>query len=190
MCNQIGPHISVHFSPSFAYYKFILTLFHMVILTFRKEQVQIMKFFVIRYYESIHSILWRVYQLLGNDSVNIFPRKPTRATIGRLSLDNGAVNTLHQQYRLCFPWGPCRGVMKGHRRRDLVKNSSREWRVEFRDPSLLGYELGIELSQVSGISRCRIMAREELGCSKKNSYAIWSDSEIVIHPIHPLPGYD
>jgi hypothetical protein len=34
--------------------------------------------------------------------------------------------------------------------------------VEFRDASLPGYELGIELSLVFGIASGRIMAREEL----------------------------
>jgi hypothetical protein len=38
-------------------------------------------------------ILWRIDPLLGNDSVNTFPREPTSATTGRLLLDNGSVNT-------------------------------------------------------------------------------------------------
>jgi hypothetical protein len=37
--------------------------------------------------------MWRVYPLLINDSVNTFPREPTRARIGRLLLDNGSLNT-------------------------------------------------------------------------------------------------
>jgi hypothetical protein len=39
---------------------------------------------------------------------NTFPQKQTRGTIGDLLLGNGAVNRLCQQYRLCFPWGPCK----------------------------------------------------------------------------------
>jgi hypothetical protein len=49
--------------------------------------------------------------LLGNDSVNTFPREPTRATIGRLLLGNGSVNTpekIQDNIRRCFPWGPPR----------------------------------------------------------------------------------
>jgi hypothetical protein len=65
-----------------------------------------------------------------------------------------------------------------------------KWRVEFRDASLLGYELGsrgIELSRVFGIDSCRIMARKKLGGEKKTSWVISSCSETVINP---LSGYD
>jgi hypothetical protein len=56
-----------------------------------------------------------------------------------------------------------------------IENSSREWRVEFRDVGVPGYELasrGIELSRVFGIGSCRIMAKEELGGAKKTSCVI------------------
>jgi hypothetical protein len=42
--------------------------------------------------------------LLGNGSLNTFPQKQTRGTIGHLLLGNGAVNRLYQQYRMCFLW--------------------------------------------------------------------------------------
>jgi hypothetical protein len=46
--------------------------------------------------------------LLGNGSLNTFPQKQTRGAIGDLLLDNGAAHSFCQQYRLCFPWGPCK----------------------------------------------------------------------------------
>jgi hypothetical protein len=53
-------------------------------------------------------IFWRTEPLLGNDSVNTFPREPTLATIGRLLLRNGSVNTTEKNRdnrRQCLPWG-------------------------------------------------------------------------------------
>jgi hypothetical protein len=73
---------------------------------------------------------------------------------------------------LCFLRRACKVVIK---KSSVEKN----W-VEFRDASLPGYELGskgIELSRVFGIGSCRTMARKELGCEKKTSCVIWSDSE-------------
>jgi hypothetical protein len=49
--------------------------------------------------------------LLSNSPVNTFPLK--RVTkIGSPLLSNGAVNKLRQQYRLCFPLGPCKVVIR------------------------------------------------------------------------------
>jgi hypothetical protein len=60
-------------------------------------------------------VLWRIEPLLGNDSVNTFPREPTRATIGRLLLSKGSVNkpkTIWENGRRCFQWGPPRGYLR------------------------------------------------------------------------------
>jgi hypothetical protein len=54
--------------------------------------------------------------LLGNDSVNTFTREPTRATIGRLLIGNGSINTpktVRDYRRRCFPSGPPRGYIPG-----------------------------------------------------------------------------
>jgi hypothetical protein len=66
-------------------------------------------------------ILWRVYLLLGNDSVNAFTQEPKRSTIGYLLLDNSGVNTPRQQYRVCFLCGSCRGVIKVHSQKTLSR---------------------------------------------------------------------
>jgi hypothetical protein len=50
--------------------------------------------------------------LLGNGSLNTFPRKQTRRTVGALLLDKGAVIRLCQQYRL-FSVG---SVQSGYKR--------------------------------------------------------------------------
>jgi hypothetical protein len=52
-------------------------------------------------------ILWRIDPLLGNDSVNTFPREPTLAIIRRLLLGDLHCNTpktLRDNRWRCFPW--------------------------------------------------------------------------------------
>jgi hypothetical protein len=60
--------------------------------------------------------------LLGNDSVNTFPLEPKRATIGRLLLGNGSVNTpktIRDNIRRCFPWSPPRGYITKSRKGEV-----------------------------------------------------------------------
>jgi hypothetical protein len=86
------------------------------------------------------------------------PATHLHATVGRLLQGNGTVNTLFNKRRRCFPW-------------DLR-------------------QLEGELSRVLEMAAqgdSEEMARRELGCDKKTSRVISSDSETVINP---LPGYD
>jgi hypothetical protein len=130
-------------------------------------------------------VVWRVYPLLGNDSVNIFPRKQTRAnnrtSIARQLISKQAFSTIE---RLCFLHGPCRGVIKGKRRScELVVIRSWESSVEdFICCRELGRVLGMTVE-----GDWEEMARNELGGAKKTSCVIWSDS---VTAINPLPGYD
>jgi hypothetical protein len=65
---------------------------------------------------NVDIVLWRIDQLLGNYSVNIFPREPTRAKIGRLLIGNGLVNTpktIRDNRKRCFLWGPPWGNITG-----------------------------------------------------------------------------
>jgi hypothetical protein len=74
----------------------------------------------------IRIILWRIGSLLGNDSVNIFPRVPTRA-IGRPLLGNESIKkpkTIRDNRRRCFPWGPPWGyIMEVPREQSVIVRS-------------------------------------------------------------------
>jgi hypothetical protein len=132
-------------------------------------------------------ILWRIDPLLSNDLINTFPWEPTRATIGRLLLSKGSVNTpktIRDNRRRCFPWGPSRSYIRVSSKGAVSCQKLREfsWRR-------------VRLSQLSRIwsssgdgSRrwWEEMTRNELDCAK-TSFVIRSYSETVINP---LPGYD
>jgi hypothetical protein len=57
------------------------------------ELLQLRLKFIFKVKESTFIILCRINSLLGNDLVNTFPREQTHATVGRLLLGNGSVNT-------------------------------------------------------------------------------------------------
>jgi hypothetical protein len=101
--------------------------------------------------------------LLGKGSLNTFPQKQTRGTMGDLFLGNRAVNRLCQQHRLCFPWGTCKV--------DIRESSSEA-----------GSSCGRTRVRIEGVQR----STAELP-AKRRLDVFCSYSETVINP---LPGYD
>jgi hypothetical protein len=80
-----------------------------------------------------NDLSWYIDPLLGNDSVNTFPREPTRAKVGRLLLGNGVFNTpkiIRDNRRRRFPWGSLRGCITGSSKGALSCQKLREfsWR--------------------------------------------------------------
>jgi hypothetical protein len=65
--------------------------------------------------------------LLGNGPVKAFLLKMTK--IGNLFLSNCAVNKSHQKYKLCFPFGPCKVVIR--EANSEAKSSWENWPVAF-----------------------------------------------------------
>jgi hypothetical protein len=79
-------------------------------------------------------ILWCIDPLVGNDSVNTFPREPTPTTIVRLLLNNGSVNTpktIRNNRKRCFLWGTPRRYITGSSKRAVSCQKLREfsWRT-------------------------------------------------------------
>jgi hypothetical protein len=109
-------------------------------------------------------ILWWIDPFLGNDSVNTFLQEPTHATIGRLLLGNGSVNTPNR--RRCFLWGPPR---------DYITRSSKE-AVSCCCCCCCCQELGRVL-EMAVEGDWEETARKELSSVKRTSCVIWSDSE-------------
>jgi hypothetical protein len=62
------------------------------------------------------NILWRTDPLLGNGSVNTFPRNLTRNNMTSITRQRISKQAFSTTERLCFLRGPCRGVIKGQRR--------------------------------------------------------------------------
>jgi hypothetical protein len=98
----------------------------------------------------VFTVLWHVNQLVSNDSINTFPHKCTGAIEWPL-LGKGPVNT--PPYNRGF----CVVSASGYKEEVFGRTEwvVEKWRVEFRDASLPGYELGIELSRAFEIDSCR-----------------------------------
>jgi hypothetical protein len=118
--------------------------------------------------------------LLGNCPVNIFPRQRKRKqqsnnfSFMQRSCKHGFLTT----ERLCFLTDPYKLVIN--------KNSVENNGIGFRGANLPRCELGSRGIELNPVGSCR-NGNKELGCQKKTSCVIWSDSKIVINP---LPGYD
>jgi hypothetical protein len=76
-------------------------------------------------------ILWRICPLLGNGSVNTFPKHMLSTIEGHPLLGNGPIKSIFDNKRPCFPWGPCRGV---------VSSTEQSWRSELRKHNGVGEE--------------------------------------------------
>jgi hypothetical protein len=118
-------------------------------------------------------ILRRTDPLLGNDLVYTFLREPTRATIGRILLGNGLVNTpktIRDNRRRCFPWVPPRGYITGSSKGAVCLLSRSGSSSGDGSPWWLGRD-----------------GKEGIRLWKEDFICDLSDSETVINP---LPGYD
>jgi hypothetical protein len=73
------------------------------------------------------------YKPIGRQQLDDhIPREPTRATIGRILLGNGSVNTrktIRDKRRWCFSWGPPQGYIKEVPKEQLV--AVRCWESSF-----------------------------------------------------------
>jgi hypothetical protein len=117
-------------------------------------------------------ILWRVYPLLGNDSLaKHIPAEANarnnRTYIARQRRNKHASSTI----QTVFSVG---SVPRGYKR--AQSEDAKEYRTVIESSR-------IECSELAAAE----MTRKELDDAKKTSRVIWSYSEIVINP---LPGYD
>jgi hypothetical protein len=118
--------------------------------------------------------LYSVDPLLGNDSVSTFLWEPTRATVERLLLGNGSVNTpktIRDNRRRCFPWGPPRGYITGSSKGPVNYQKLREFSWRRVHLSQICQEFG-QVLELAVEDDWEEMARTEVDYAKKTSYAL------------------
>jgi hypothetical protein len=112
------------------------------------------------------NVLWRVYTLLGNGSVNAFQQKQTRGTIGRPLLDNGPVNTHSRQYKTVFSVGSVQSGYKCSAEQRSSRRSTTEYRTEVERTGSSSGDGGrrwLRRNDMKGIRMCQ----EDFTCDLK-----------------------
>jgi hypothetical protein len=112
--------------------------------------------FMFYHYRRHTFVLWRICLLLSNGSVNIFP-KHTLSTVGHPLLGNGPINTHLDNRRRCFPWGPFRGIIGEHSRKNWRSTTEFSWSVHS------------EVNEMSQTASCQESDQDWVSPRKKGS---------------------